>query len=85
MEPLVITEKQFQLIRDFMTHIWHSVHFKTKTDHFFWAEKLDALKIPFEVQNTAANLMEDRSNGFMYFRNLLTRNNIVITKENQCI
>jgi len=80
----IITEKQFELLRDFMTYVWHTVHDGSKSHHEFWAKQLDELNIPFAVQNEAANLMEKRENGFFYFRGLLEKRDIKTRKEIQC-
>lgn len=66
-----ITQEQFRVIQDFMSHMWHHFHTEEKADLSFWAEKLDEMKIPWAVQNNAAYLMEDRENGFRYFRQVL--------------
>lgn len=73
-----ITGKQFTLLQDFMFHCWNVYHNKTKSAFDFWAERLDEAKIPWSIQNLAASLMEDRENGFRYFRELLSLKGIEI-------
>lgn len=76
-----VTQEQFRLLQGFMLHCWAVYHEKANKFFGFWAEQLDEAKIPWHIQNTAAYLMEDRENGFRYFRSLLSSKGIEVVNK----
>ena len=73
-----ITDTQFEELQGFMFHCWTVYHDNAKEYFDFWAKRLDEAKIPWHIQNTAAYLMNDRENGFRYFRDLLASKDIKV-------
>lgn len=76
-----VTQEQFILLQGLMVHCWAVYHEDADEDFEFWAEQLDEAKVPWHVQNTAAYLMNNRENGFRYFRSLLASQGIEVVNE----
>lgn len=77
----VITSDQFMILQGFMLYVWNVNHGEENGEHYgFWAEQLDNAGVTWYVQNTAACVMIERANGYLYFRNLLKKHNIHIEK-----
>ena len=75
---LEISQEQFALLQGFMHHCWAVFHEKEKSNFPLWAIRLDNGKISWQVQNIAAHTMQDRANGFRYFREVLKEKGIKI-------
>ncbi len=74
-----ISNKQYQLLKDFMLHCYHVIHNNNTNNYTFWAKLLDDNNIPWSVQNNAAYLMEDYNSKNYYSSTLLKSKNILIT------
>jgi hypothetical protein len=72
----LINRKQFDILLGFYTHCYCVYHDKVKQGFAFWSEQLDAANIPWSVQNTVANLADDKSTQQKYLRTLLLNNDI---------
>ena len=68
-----LTEKDIQQLHGFFMHVWSVKQGTTKADFRFYAQLLDDLNIGWHIQNTAAQLAENRNNMFLYFTPLLQK------------
>ena len=73
-----INRKQLDLLSGFYTHCYCVYHDKVKQYFAFWADQLDEAKVPWSVQNSVANLAEDKSTQAQYMSTLLANKNITV-------
>jgi hypothetical protein len=67
-----LTNEQFNELSGFFTALQGHYHYNNRTDFQSWAERLDKLGISWKIQNAVAIAAENRQNGFLYFRTVLT-------------
>lgn len=73
----LINTKQYDALSGFYTHCYCVYHDKVKSAFGFWAEQLDALDIPWSVQNTVSELASDRESMGYYLSTLLKKKGII--------
>lgn len=65
---------EYRQLEAFFFHAWLSRWEKVPLDSKYWAETLDAIGIPWQLQNLlAGRAYEDRQSGFIYFSTVLSQ------------
>lgn len=67
-----LTNEQFNALSGFFIALQGHYHYNNPTNFKDWAEILDELGISWKIQNAVAIAAENRQNGFLYFRTVLT-------------
>jgi hypothetical protein len=69
----MLNSEQFEILRSFFVALWCSYHKGTEFSGGFWMQRLDSLKISWDIQNRVSSAAMYKENNFIYFSSLLTK------------
>ncbi|MBW8191363.1 hypothetical protein K0504_09965 [Neiella marina] len=73
-----INQSQLELVRGFYAHCYAAFHDNCRADFQAWAEQLDSAQIPWPLQNSIANIAQDRRSADIYLRTHLKQLDVIV-------